>query len=67
MDGVIEGEKIMPHRIDLIKKLMDANKLDGLEDLFFNFNVPDHKTSLTWQQVEEESSLLDKFCKLIGE
>jgi len=65
--GTIQGKKILPHRIDLIRKYMDAGKLEGLEDLFFNFNVPGHLTSLTWQQVQEESNLFDKFCKLIGE
>ena len=59
--SVTTGKRIQPHRVDLIQKLMDAGKLDGLDDLFFNFNVPGYQTASTREHIIRESALLDAY------
>ena len=63
--GVVIGEEIKPHRLDLIKKKMANEDYDGLEDMFFNFHVKGCKNPSTWDQCMEESSLFDEYKNII--
>jgi len=55
--SAIAGEKIKPHRVEMLKEKIDKNELDGLEDLFFNFHVSGCKNISTWDQIQEEQRL----------
>ncbi len=61
---VIHAKKILPHRIDLIEARMKNNDLDGLIDMFFNFDVPDCHTALTRDHVIRENKLFETYLKL---
>ena len=58
------GKRIQPHRVDLIQKLMDSGKIERLDELFFNFNVPGYQTASTREHIIRESALLDAYFLL---
>ena len=37
---IISGEKIMPHRCDLIEELLNSGKIKNLPNMFFKFDTP---------------------------
>lgn len=53
----VPGKKILPHRIDLIKKAI----ADGYnpEEMFFNFRLPNCENSSDQKQIDEEVELFE--------
>ena len=53
------GKQILPHRIDLIKKLMLTK--NNLDNVFFNFNISEYDTCSTLNQIDEEIKLFEQY------
>jgi len=58
---VVAGEKIKPHRLDLLKEKIAAEDIMGLDSVFFNFHVPGHRNISTLEQIQEEQKLYQTY------
>jgi hypothetical protein len=54
----VSGKEIIPHRLDLIKSAINAGKNNNdIDNMFFNFDLPDCENGTTLEQMHEEAEL----------
>jgi hypothetical protein len=54
------GKVLQPHRIDLLKNMINQQESSGLLDVFFNFNIDGYDNASTLDQIAEEMRLFEQ-------
>ena len=54
------GKVLLPHRIDLLKRMINNQEQENLFDVFFNFNIEGYENASTLDQINEEMRLFEQ-------
>lgn len=57
----VPGKERLPHRVDLIKKMINLGT--DPSSIFFNFQTPDCENASDLQRINEEIELYDKWSQ----
>lgn len=61
---IIFGEAILPHRVDIIEARLDRLELSGLDEMFFNYKVPNCKNETPSTYRLRENQAFEKYLRI---